>query len=729
MRHLSVLRYLLIWPIFRLVGDRARRQLAWRLSVSHLSTVLASLVALFLLIWMIAVVVTLIFDPAGAEPATDAKAVAQVLTGDMAVAPRGVATNQDALGPLLGALARRHLQIDREAGMASFDFDSNTRLEHVRSISVISSNGTVLVSSDPSLTGRTAASIAPAADRVVQHALAGSTDRRENSVIQQDGDSAAVGAYPLRAPDGERLAVLVDKASLTNPRGWEFLRESALMLLGAAGINLLLLIVPATAVAAAIGIPKARSIVRPVQELSDAALTLADGDLDRRVTVRGNDEVAALASSFNLMADHLQATISNEASERVRAEERTRELTALLEISRMITSTLELRPLVSLLLDQLRHVIDYSGATLMTLSNEVLTVLDARTFGSEETERGMRIPVDARTPIWQAITALQPVIIGDVRGDGPMARQFRRNVGARLDTTPFRSVRSWLAVPLVVKDRVTGMLSVSHHEPDVFTEQHARLVRAVADQAALAIENARLYQRASSLAALEERNRLARDLHDSVTQSIFSVAMMVRAAQIQYEQNAPALGETLDRIRLVAVDALAEMRSLIFELRPAPLDDDGLCGALNKLVESIQVRTDARVSFSAQVDALLAPDAEAAIFRIVQEALGNAVKHARAKSIAVRVVETGDLIQIRVSDDGTGFDPDAAIAAASSASSNGVGLRSMHERALAAGLVLRVESQPTAGTCVVIEAEPQDHGTPRAGGAAPAFVVPAPIGR
>jgi hypothetical protein len=105
MRYLSFLRYFLIWPVVGLVRDRARRRLAWRLSVSHLSTVLASLVALFLLIWAVAVVVTLVFDPAGAEPATDAEAVARVLTGDMAMAPSGVATNQDALAPLLGSHA------------------------------------------------------------------------------------------------------------------------------------------------------------------------------------------------------------------------------------------------------------------------------------------------------------------------------------------------------------------------------------------------------------------------------------------------------------------------------------------------------------------------------------------------------------------------------------------------------------------------------------------------
>lgn len=704
MRHLSFLRHLLIWPLVGLVRDRARRRLAWRLSVSHLSTVLASLVAVFLLIWMVAVVVTFVFDPAGAEPATDAEAVARVLTGDMAMAPSGVATNQDALAPLLGSLARRELKLDREVSMVSFDFDSSTRLKHVRSISVISPSGTVLVSSDPTLTGRPAASISPAAADVVVSALAGSTDRRRNSVIEQSDGSAAMGAYPLRAPDGQTLAVLVDKADLTNPRGWDFLRESILILLGAVGVNVLLLFLPATAVAAAIGIPKARSIVRPVQELSDAALTLAGGDLDRRVTVRGNDEVAALAGSFNVMADHLQATISQEAKERARVEERTRELTALLEISRAIASTLELRPLVSLLLEQLRHVIDYTGATLMTLNNGVLTVLDARAYGTEETEKGMRVPVDPTTPIWGRIMSLQPVIIADVLGDEPAAQQFRRIVGNRLETPSFRSVRSWLAVPLVVKDRVVGLLSVSRREPDAFTEQHARLVRAVADQAALAIENARLYQRASSLAALEERNRLARDLHDSVTQSIFSVAMMVRAAQIQYEQDAPALGETLERIRLVASDALAEMRSLIFELRPAPLEDDGLCGALSKLVESVQVRTDARISFTAETDARLAAESESAIFRIVQEALGNAVKHAGARSIGVRISEHDDILQVRVSDDGVGFDPNTVLAGGSAAPSGGVGFRSMQERALAAGLTLQVDSQAGMGTCLIIEA-------------------------
>lgn len=707
MRRLSFLRYVPICPsvpLLMLVRDRWRRRLAWRLAVSHLVTVLLSLVALFLLAWTIGVVGTVITDPAGAEPATDAQAVARVLAGDMAVAPASVSTNQDALAPLLGALARRNLKLDREVSMASFDFESPIRLEHVRSISVVSPGGTILASSDPSLTGRSVASMSPAAAAVVRSAANGSTDRRANSVVEGSGDSAAVGAYPLAASDGQTLTVLVDKSELTNPRGLELLRESALMMLGAAGVNLLLLVLPATAVAAAIAIPRARAILRPMRELSDAALTLADGDLGRRVTVRGEDEVAAVARSFNVMAGHLQQTLSQEAAERARAEERTRELSALLEISRALTSTLEVQPLVALILDQLRNVIDYGGATLMTLDGDTLLVLDGRAMGSDESERGMRIPVSRESPIWQRMVAIQPAIIADVRSDEPLARNFRAAVGDQIDSAAFRSVCSWLAVPLVVKGRVTGMLSVSRPEPGAFTERHAYLIWAVADQAALAIENAQLYQHAASLAALEERNRLARDLHDSVTQSIFSVAMMVRAAEIQHAQGMPALETTLERIRIVAGEALAEMRSLIFELRPAALEDEGLCGALRRLVESMQVRTSARITCSTESDSRLTPDTEAAMFRIVQEALGNAVKHAHASEITVRVAEEGGLLRVSVSDNGDGFDPDAPVTASPTGTSGGVGLRSMRERALAAGITLSVESTMGTGSCVRVEA-------------------------
>jgi signal transduction histidine kinase len=383
---------------------------------------------------------------------------------------------------------------------------------------------------------------------------------------------------------------------------------------------------------------------------------------------------------------------------------RTRELSALLEISRALTSTLDLRPLVSLILDQLRNVIDYAGATLMTLDGDTLTVLDARAFDTDEAERGMHIPVSQHSPIWGRISALRPVVIADVRADEPLAANFRSAVGDRLETPAFRAVRSWLAVPLVVKNRVTGMLSVSRPDPDAFTERHVYLVWAVADQAAMAIENARLYQQAASLAALEERNRLARDLHDSVTQSIFSVAMMVRAAEIQHEQGMAALGETLERIRVVAGDALAEMRSLIFELRPAALEDEGLCGALRKLVESVQVRTNARVTCSAETEARLAPEVEAAMFRIVQEALGNAVKHAGATATAVVVAEEAGALRVTVSDNGGGFDPSTAGSGGVTAQNGGVGLRSMQERALAAGISLRVESTPGAGSRVTVEA-------------------------
>ncbi|MGH2586416.1 MAG: HAMP domain-containing protein [Dehalococcoidia bacterium] len=703
MHRSSGLRYLLVWPLIRRIRERMRHRLVWRLAVAHLLTVVVTLVSLFLLLWTLGLIVTVVEDPAGQEPGTDAQAVARIFTGDVEAASLDLAAQQPAVNALLGALARRDVRLDQEV-IISFGFATPRRLDHARWLSVVNEGGTIIASSDPLLIGRPVDAVSPAAAAVAERALAGSTDRRANSIIRRDGESAAVGAFPFVDPRGEWFAVVVDKSDLSNPRGWSLLGVALVELVATMGLNLLLVLIPGVIVAAAIGIPLARSIVRPVRQLSGAARAVAGGDLTRRVEVDGEDEVAALATSFNEMADDLDTTMTQEAAERARVEQRTRELAALLEISRVVTSTLELQPLVGLILDQLRSVVDYTGAALLTLDDGMLTVVDARSFETTESERGLRMPADAWPLIWQRLSRFEPVIIADVRAEEPFAADFRAAVGDRLETPPFRVVRSWLAAPLAVQERVIGVLAISRNVPGAFTEVHARLVRAVADQAALAIENARLYEHAASLAALEERTRLARDLHDSVTQSIFSLRMMARVAQAQHERGGADLNRTLERISAVAADTLAEMRALIFELRPAALEEDGLHTALPQLIASFQSRTDAEVSITSDSTTRLAPDTETALFRIVQEALGNAVKHAHARRIAVRVAEQDGTLAVTVTDDGEGFNPEATTVPSGDEARGGVGLRSMQERAAAAGIVLRIESAPGAGTTVIAQA-------------------------
>jgi signal transduction histidine kinase len=265
--------------------------------------------------------------------------------------------------------------------------------------------------------------------------------------------------------------------------------------------------------------------------------------------------------------------------------------------------------------------------------------------------------------------------------------------------------RAILILPLAGTDgERTAVLTVASADDSGFRRHTVRTYLVVAAQVGLALENLTHLEQAREAAVLEERSRLARDLHDSVTQSVFSLGMMARAAQAQYARGMPTVADTLDKIGALAGEALAEMRALLFELRPVALAEGGLRAALEQLAVSFRARTAIAVGFTAATDARPSPDAEMAIFRIVQEALGNAAKHAQATEVKVAMTEQEDRLLVTVADNGVGFDPSAPVAATADGRSGGLGLRSMRERAAAAGLALDLTSAPGAGTTVTIVA-------------------------
>lgn len=266
-------------------------------------------------------------------------------------------------------------------------------------------------------------------------------------------------------------------------------------------------------------------------------------------------------------------------------------------------------------------------------------------------------------------------------------------------------VRALVAAPLLVRGEPIGVLWVMDVKTRPFSDDEMALVQALADQAALAIRQARLARRGQEAAVLEERARLARDLHDSVTQSVFSLGMLARAAQTQYTRGVPALGGTLDRIGTLSQDALSEMRALLFELRPTALAEEGLGVALERLVAALRARTETAIEFVRSTEARPAPDAELALFRIAQEAIGNAIKHAGATRITAALAHIDERLLLTVRDDGRGFDPAAPYVEPQGGQSGGMGLRSMRERAASAGVKLSIASTPGAGTTVRAEAD------------------------
>jgi signal transduction histidine kinase len=268
---------------------------------------------------------------------------------------------------------------------------------------------------------------------------------------------------------------------------------------------------------------------------------------------------------------------------------------------------------------------------------------------------------------------------------------------------PYRSQVDWdmtVIVPLATRGRKWGILASYYHHDQEPDADELTFLAANGNHAAIAVENARLFADAQEKASLEERARLARELHDSATQTVFSMGILAQAAQRQHERGGKQLAATLERVAVLAKQAHAELRALLFELRPDAALEHGLEQGLRQLVDAVRARTDFAIEFAGGISATVPADQAAALFRIVQEALNNAAKHAQATRITVTVGEEQGALQVSVADDGVGFDPDTL----ATRGSGHLGMRSMRERAAAAGLVLEVASTPGSGTTVHIAA-------------------------
>jgi signal transduction histidine kinase len=259
-------------------------------------------------------------------------------------------------------------------------------------------------------------------------------------------------------------------------------------------------------------------------------------------------------------------------------------------------------------------------------------------------------------------------------------------------------IRSELAVPLGTTNRVIGVLHVQSDRPDAFDESDLGLLQSLANQASVAIENARLYDQAHRVAVVEERQRLARDLHDSVTQALYGMTLYSEAAIGQLALGRiERVAEHLRELQATGQEAMTEMRLLIYELRPPVLEEEGLVGALQARLQAVEGRVGLKTEFETAVEGQLLPEVEEGLYRIAQEALNNVLKHANAASITVRLRHDQGSVALEITDDGTGFDPRAV------REHSGLGLSAMEERAAEMGGKLVVTSSPGEGTRVHVE--------------------------
>ena len=394
-----------------------------------------------------------------------------------------------------------------------------------------------------------------------------------------------------------------------------------------------------------------------------------------------------------VMAQHF---LEQRVEERTREIERRRQVAEeLRDILRVLNSIRSFEDILNYIVLRARTLLGASAAVIYRAFEDEGTILvDAASGAPEElVQLGKRpaypeavIPALIERKAY-TVTDLEKQVSTDLPAGGdhpdPMLARWKAIVQGHY--------RAYLIVPLVIKDELYGALALYYPQPREFTEEDIGLGMALGDQVALAIENARLREQVEQSAVVAERSRLARDLHDAVTQTLFSSSLIAEVIPRLWESQPEEGRKRLEELRQLTRGALAEMRTLLLELRPATLEEAELRELLRHLADAFQGRARIPVRLVVEGQCEVPPQVKIALYRITQEALNNVAKHAHARQVLLQVTCENQGVELLISDDGQGFDP-------SQVPPDHLGLGIMEERAQDVGAELDIHSEIGRGT-------------------------------
>lgn len=407
-----------------------------------------------------------------------------------------------------------------------------------------------------------------------------------------------------------------------------------------------------------------------------------------RVETEGNSRII-----YGLVSDITERKRTEEEVRKLNEElerrvlDRTRELAALYDVTAVASEALDLETTLRRSLDRvLAAMRSQMGAVyLLDETKQVLRLVAQEGISSGLIANISTTPPGIGLAGW-VVDNGEPLLVPDLTADS------RAPDGAQK-----YGIHTYIGAPMRARGRTLGALSVFGQVDQQYTLEEVALLASIADQVGVAVENARLREQAEQAAVMEERQRLARDLHDSVTQSLYSLALFAEAgAKVAQTEHLEPLKYHLKRIGETAQHALKEMRLLVHELRPLDLEQEGLVGALHRRLNAVEGRVNIKARLVAEQLVKLPPVMEEGLYRISQEALNNALKHANATQVTVYLRAEGDQVELEIVDNGTGFEAGAVELG------GGMGLVNMQERAAKLGGALIVHSTPGEGTRVKV---------------------------
>lgn len=371
------------------------------------------------------------------------------------------------------------------------------------------------------------------------------------------------------------------------------------------------------------------------------------------------------------------------------AEKEQRQFTeALSDINSVLTSSLKLNDVFEQILTNLGRVVPHDSASITLIEDDHFRIAEQISMGNKRDTQKLiaarQSKVDYKPYVDTMIETAQPMVIADVQHDG---KQKPISIES--------SDRSYVGSPILLQDEVIGFIHLLHTEPDFFMEEHAERLSAFSRLAAIAIQNARLFEQSRQLAAHEERHRIARELHDSVSQTLFTCRAMSESALKRWHKDPDGAFDLIRNVNQLSMTALFEMRILLLELRPHSLMHVGLKQLFEQYLRPIQERREFDLILSIDDNLSLTPDVQIGLYRITQEALNNIDKHAQATRVEVSVSGASGQVTLSISDNGIGFDIDQT-------NSTALGLNIMRERASEINASITIKSKPKTGTQIEV---------------------------
>lgn len=426
-----------------------------------------------------------------------------------------------------------------------------------------------------------------------------------------------------------------------------------------------------------------RRITDPISKLIAAAKEIAEGKYGQQITVKTGDELEELVTQFNRMSSQLQESYT-QLEQRVAA--RTKELATLNAIAAVASRSLDLTEILDDALPETVTALEMDCGAAYVLDDQGIHLYPIAQSGFSKQASSQENNWELQgSVIEQAALAGKPLVWQ--KDDCPEMPLKNRFIQAGMEQV--------ICVPLMVKSKLVGAFILAGRASRPVSQEETSLLESVGQQIGVAVENAHLYEQAAEMAALSERNRLARDLHDAVTQTLFSASLVAEVLPRLWERDADVGRQKLSELHLLIRGALSEMRTLLLELRPDTLGDVDLADLYRHLTNAFTGRTRIPVTITQEVQLAPPPNVKEAFYRIAQEALNNIAKHSGATQVEIKLAAQEERLEVTIRDNGCGFDVTAL-------SPENLGLKIMRERAEAVNAKLEIESAPNAGTQIKI---------------------------